>query len=174
MRIQPYAPATLYPRNITVTHFCYRLSRHQGRRPGRITSVEKSNDIIGNWTRYLPACSKVLPIKASEGWKHKKRLVLILLLLISVTGWVDTRDIGLEGLRHLKNPMTSSGIEPAIFQLVAKCSHKGQWGMKTQKAFGTLPTLNGGSQTQNSVSSYRNLISVKILFFAVFSRLRYA
>jgi hypothetical protein len=29
--------------------------------------------------------------------------------------------VRLEGLGQLKNPMTSSGIEPAIFRLVAYC-----------------------------------------------------
>jgi hypothetical protein len=41
---------------------------------------------------------------------------------MSVRGWVDPRVIvPLEGLDQLKNPMTSSGIEPAIFWLVTQC-----------------------------------------------------
>jgi hypothetical protein len=43
------------------------------------------------------------------------------LILISDRGWVDSRTImQLEGLGPLKNPMPSSGIEPATFQLVAQ------------------------------------------------------
>jgi hypothetical protein len=39
------------------------------------------------------------------------------LVLISVKGWVDPRStVRLAGLGHLKNPMTSSGIEPATFR----------------------------------------------------------
>jgi hypothetical protein len=42
------------------------------------------------------------------------------LILISLRGWVDPRAIvWLVGLGQLKNPMTSSGIELATFQLVA-------------------------------------------------------
>jgi hypothetical protein len=42
------------------------------------------------------------------------------LVLISLRGWGESRVlVRLEGLGQLKNPMTSSGIEPATFWLVA-------------------------------------------------------
>jgi hypothetical protein len=57
---QTYAPATFTPRKIPDIHFCYRLSRLQGHSvTGTIRSVEKSNDIFGNRTHDLPACSIV-------------------------------------------------------------------------------------------------------------------
>jgi hypothetical protein len=50
----------LAPRMILGTHFCYRLSQPQGHSAaGRIRSVAKSNHLIGNGTRDLPACGIV-------------------------------------------------------------------------------------------------------------------
>jgi hypothetical protein len=46
-----------------------------------------------------------------------------LLVLISVKGLVDrSATVQLEGLGYLKDQMTSSGIEPATFRLVANAS----------------------------------------------------
>jgi len=46
----------------------------------------------------------------------------IFLVLISVTGWVDsTAKMCLEGLCQWKLPMVPSGIKPMTFQLVAQC-----------------------------------------------------
>ena len=50
----------LPPGNIPGTHFCYRLSRPQGRSAaGRIMAMKNSNNTIRNRTRDLPACSPV-------------------------------------------------------------------------------------------------------------------
>jgi hypothetical protein len=46
------------PRNIAGTHFCKRLIRSQGHiAAGSCTSIKNSNDIIGNRTRDLAACT---------------------------------------------------------------------------------------------------------------------
>jgi hypothetical protein len=58
------------------THFCLRLSRHQGHSvTGRIMSMKNSNDTIGNRSRNLPVCSvvpqtNVLPLTPSEFIQH--------------------------------------------------------------------------------------------------------
>jgi hypothetical protein len=58
---QPYAPAALYSRKIPGTHFSYRLSRPQGHSAaGRIRSIEKSGDLIGNRTRCLRLVAECL------------------------------------------------------------------------------------------------------------------
>jgi hypothetical protein len=51
----------LHYRKIPSTHFCWRLSRPQGHSAaGRIRSLDKSSDLIGNRSRDLPACNIVL------------------------------------------------------------------------------------------------------------------
>jgi hypothetical protein len=51
---------TLFQSNIPGTHFFYRLSKPQDHSTaGRITSIEESNDLIGNRTRDLLVCSKM-------------------------------------------------------------------------------------------------------------------
>jgi hypothetical protein len=82
--VSPTAAGHLYPPgNIPGTHFCWRLSRPQGRTaPERIMSMKNSNDIIGNRTRDLPACRVVpqptAPLRyiyiyyKSCCWKHRR------------------------------------------------------------------------------------------------------
>jgi hypothetical protein len=58
---------------------------------------------------------KLLSLRAGRPLRPGRFLVLI-----SVRDSVDPRAIvRLEGLGQLKNPVTSSGIEPATFRLVA-------------------------------------------------------
>jgi hypothetical protein len=58
MVVSPTHRPPLPPGNIPGTYFSYRLSQPKGHSAaGRIMSMKNSNDIIGNRTRNLPACS---------------------------------------------------------------------------------------------------------------------
>jgi hypothetical protein len=72
--------------------------------------------------------SRISKQSAHEGGKavsptHRPSLTpRRLLALISVKGWVDSRDtMRPEGLSHWKISVTPSGIESATFRLVAQC-----------------------------------------------------
>jgi hypothetical protein len=56
------------------------------------------------------------------------------LVLISIRGWVGPRaTVRVEGLNQRKNPMTSTGIEPKTFLLVAYCPNPLQREEKLQQ-----------------------------------------
>jgi hypothetical protein len=57
---QSYAPAALYPQEDSWYSFLLEAESTPGHcEVGRVRSIKKSNDFIGNRTRYLPACSIV-------------------------------------------------------------------------------------------------------------------
>jgi hypothetical protein len=63
----------LHPRNISVAHLCWSVSRPQGHSAaGRIMSTKYSNDTIGNRTRNHPAGSAV-PGSHGTQLKHAPR-----------------------------------------------------------------------------------------------------
>jgi hypothetical protein len=63
-----------------------------------------------------------MAVRLSASLAGRPLLQGIFLVLISVRGSVDPRAIvRLQGLDQLKNPVTSSGIQPAIFRFVAEC-----------------------------------------------------
>jgi hypothetical protein len=63
-----HAGRPLQPRKIPGTHFCQRQSRPQGHSAVRkIMPTEKSNALIGNRTRDLPACN-IVPRYVLSSW----------------------------------------------------------------------------------------------------------
>jgi hypothetical protein len=64
--------------------------------------------------RWRWGCKPYVPAALYPPWRF--------LVLISVRGWVDSRAIvWLEGLGQLKDPITSSGIEPVTYRLESYC-----------------------------------------------------
>jgi hypothetical protein len=77
------AGCPLPPRKIPGTHFCQRLSRPKGHSAtGRIRSIEKSSDLIGNRTRNLPAITvqaflrEDLGTNLAQGTDYSERVFL--------------------------------------------------------------------------------------------------
>jgi hypothetical protein len=60
LRLQPYAPAALYPQEYSWYSFLLEAESTPGPYcDWRSRSIEKLNDFVGNWSRDLPACSIV-------------------------------------------------------------------------------------------------------------------
>jgi hypothetical protein len=102
------------PRKIPGTHFCQRLSRPQGHSAaGRIRSIKKkSNDLIGNRTCDLPACSSastnyaiLCPLYITRGmFPCVGYLTTLLVFRSDIVGWQnDWEMISSKGFRRTRS-----------------------------------------------------------------------
>jgi hypothetical protein len=87
----------------------------------------------------------------------------ILLVLISVRGWVDPSTIvRSEGFMSTKNSMTPSGIEPATFWFVAQYLNHCATAVPFQGVYGTILLLPFTPQFARKVSGKRRKTSTRI------------
>jgi hypothetical protein len=88
--VNPTHRPPLPPGNIPGTNFCYRLSRPQGHSAtGRIMSMKKSSDTIGNRTSDLRVCSAV-----PQPLRHQQRAPV-------------TRDMRFNSRHHMRTSLSS-------------------------------------------------------------------
>jgi hypothetical protein len=97
-------------KNVIIIFFKCRCNRPW--RPIGLWEVEAPTSSRQSTHRWRWDCQPYAPTALYQPGKF--------LVLISVRGWVDPRAIvRLEGLFQLKNPVTSSGFDPATYRLLA-------------------------------------------------------
>jgi hypothetical protein len=108
-------------RNTNLQH--YLQTRLHGKRKRQSYPYNRPRRHIGLWDVDAPTLSRQSAHRWRWGQPYTPAALYLpgrFVVLISVIGWVESRaTVWLEGLGQLKNSMISSGIEPAIFRLLA-------------------------------------------------------